>query len=76
MPDNIVLNAVNKKTIQSLLNFQTGISAAVHATVEIKQLISHTKTAIVDTIISLQDSGWEVIQFHRHTSYLKWFMTF
>ena len=34
----------------SVSDFHTGIDAAVHATLDIKQHISHTRTAIVDTI--------------------------
>ena len=38
MPDNIVLNAANKKTNKSFWDFQTGIYAADHATMEMGQL--------------------------------------
>ena len=41
-------------------DFQTGISAVVLATLQEEQLISHTKTAIIDTTTSLQGSNGEV----------------
>ena len=40
----------------SLSDLQTGIVAAIHATSDTEQLISHTKTALVDTIACLQGS--------------------
>ena len=43
-PDNIALNPANKKTEQ------TGIGFTAHATLDMEQLISHTRTAIVDTL--------------------------
>ena len=53
-PDNITLNPANKRIDQSLSDFQTGIIAAAPATLDTEQLISHTRTAVVDTIASLQ----------------------
>ena len=47
LPDNITLNASNKKTDQIPSDFQTGISAAAHATLYIEQLISHTSGDII-----------------------------
>ena len=38
--DNILLNAAGKAG-QSLMDFQTAISTAAHATLEMEQLISH-----------------------------------
>ena len=38
-------------------DFQTGIGVAAYPTMDTEQLISHTRTAVVDTIASLQD--WE-----------------
>ena len=43
------------------LEFQTGTSAAAHSTLDTKQLISHSRTVLVDTIASLQDSDGAVI---------------
>ena len=40
-PDNITLNPANRKADQSLSEFQTGIGAAAHATLDMEQLISH-----------------------------------
>ena len=45
----------------SLSDFQTGIGAAAHAPLDRKGLISHTRTALADTIASLQGSDGEVI---------------
>ena len=58
---NITLNPANKKTDESMSDFQTGIGAVVHATLGTKQLMSHTTAAFVDTIGSLQDSERGVI---------------
>ena len=41
--------------------FQTGIGAAAHATLDMEQLISHLRVALVDTISSLPDSEGGVI---------------
>ena len=40
------------RTDQTLSDFQTGISAASPAILDTEQLISHTRTALVDTIAS------------------------
>ena len=61
-PVNITLNASNKKTGQSLSDFQTGIGAAAYATLDTEQLISHIRTVFVDNVASLQGSGGRVIQ--------------
>ena len=60
-PDNITLNPANRKADQNLSEFQTGIGAAVHTTLDTELLISHTRDADVDTISSLQDSEGGVI---------------
>ena len=52
-PDNITLNPTNKETVQSISYFQTCIGTVAHATLYTEQLISHTKTALVDTIASV-----------------------
>ena len=49
-PDNISLNPVNKK---SLYDFEMGIHAAAHATLDTNQLISHTSAALIDRVASL-----------------------
>ena len=49
----MVLNPANKKTDQSLSDFQTGTGVAAHATVDIKHVISCMRTALVDTIAFL-----------------------
>ena len=48
-------------TDQSLFDFQTGIAAAAHATLDTEQLISHTRATHVDTIASLAGSDQKVI---------------
>ena len=60
-PDNITFTPTSRKADQSLLEFQTGIGAAAHATINMEQLISHLRVALVDTISSLPNSGGGVI---------------
>ena len=60
-PDNITLTSTNRKTDQSLSEFQTGIGAAAHATLDAEQLISHLRVAIVDTLSSLPGSEGGII---------------
>ena len=50
-PDIVTLNPANKRIV-----FQTGTSAAVHATLDTEQLTSCTRTPLVDTIFSPQGS--------------------
>ena len=52
-PDNITLNSANRKAYQSLPDFQTGVGAAAHATLDMEQLISCLWFALVDTLSSL-----------------------
>ena len=59
--ENITLNPAYKKADQSLSDFQTGIGVVAHATLDMEQFIPHTRTALVDTIASLQDSLGGVI---------------
>ena len=44
-----------------LSEFQTGIGAVTHATLDIEQHISHTRTALVDTVASLQGADGGVM---------------
>ena len=60
-PDNISLNSANRKVHQSLSDFQTGIGAAAHATLDTEQLISHFQVALVDTLSSLPEAEGDVI---------------
>ena len=55
-PDSITLNPANKKTDESLADFETDIGTAGHATFDTEQLISCTIAILVDTSVSLQDS--------------------
>ena len=59
--DNITLTSANRKADQSLSDFQTGVCAAVHATLDTEQLISCLRVVLVDTLSSLPDSEGGVI---------------
>ena len=66
--DNITLNPFNKRIVQSLSDFQTGIGAAAHDTLDTEQLISHTWSTLVNTVTSLRGSYSGVIaasQMHK-----------
>ena len=60
-PDNITLNSANRKADQSFSDFQTGVGAPVHATLDMEQVISHLRVALVDTLSSLPDARGGVI---------------
>ena len=60
-PDNITLNSANRKAYQSLSDFQTGVGATAHATLDMEQLISHLWVALVDTLSSLPEADGGVI---------------
>ena len=60
-PENITLNSANRKADQSLSDFQTGVGVAAHATLDMKQLISHLWVALVDTLSSLPKAKGGVI---------------
>ena len=60
-PDNISLNPADKRTDQSLYDFQTGIGAVTHATLDIEHFFSHTRGAHVDTVACLQHYDGGVI---------------
>ena len=55
-PDTISLNSANRKADQSLSDFQTGVGAAAHATLDMKQLISYLQVALADTLSSLPEA--------------------
>ena len=59
--DNIILNSANRKADQSLSDFQTGVGAAAHATLDMEHLISCLWVALVDTLSSLPDAEAGVI---------------
>ena len=58
---NIILNAAKMKKNQSLSDVQRCADVATHATLEAEELVSHTKTVIVDTITSLHGSDGQDI---------------
>ena len=60
-PDNISLNSANRKVDQSLSDFQTGLGATAHATLDTEQLISRLLVALVDTLSSLLEAEGDVI---------------
>ena len=60
-PDNITLSSANRKADLSLLDLQTGVCAAAHATLDTEQLISHLRVSLLDTLSSLPDSEGGVI---------------
>ena len=55
------MNCVNRKADQSLSDFQTGVGAAAHATLDMEQLISHLQVALGDTLSSLPEAEGGVI---------------
>ena len=60
-PDNISLNSANWKADQSLSDFQTGVGATAHATLDTEQLISDLQVALVDALSSLPKAEGDVI---------------
>ena len=63
--DNITLTSANSNADQSLSEFQTGIGAAAHTTLDTEQLISHLKVALVDTLSFLPNSEGGVLPVSR-----------
>ena len=61
IPNNISLISANRKADQSLSDFQTGVGAAAHATLDTEQLISHLWVALLDTLSSLPKAEGDVI---------------
>ena len=55
------MNSANRKVDQSLSDFQTGLGATAHATLDTEQLISHLQVALVDTLSSLPEVEGNVI---------------
>ena len=53
----MTLNPSNTKTEQSLYDFNTDIGAAGHATMDMQQLNSHTRTLLVDKTLYLEGSS-------------------
>ena len=51
------LTSANRKADQNVSEFQTGIGAFAHANLNMEQLISQLRVALIDTISSLPDSG-------------------
>ena len=55
------MNSANRKADQSPSDFQTGVGAAAHATLDTEHLISCFWVALVDTLSSLPDVKGGVI---------------
>ena len=55
------MNSANRKVDQSLSDFQTGLGATAHATLDTEQLISRLQVALVDTLSSLPEAEGDVI---------------
>ena len=75
-PDNISLNSANRKVDQSLSDFQTGLGAAAHATLDTEQLISHLQVALVDTFSSLPEAEGMLYLCLKCVNYFSGFMAF
>ena len=71
-PDNISLNSANRKGDQSLSDFQTGLGATAHATLDTEQLISCFQVALVDTLSSLPEAEGDVIPVSEVHKLLLW----
>ena len=72
LPENISLNSANRKADQSLSDFQTGLGATAHATLDTKQLISHLQVALVDILSSLPVAEGDVIPVSEVHELLLW----
>ena len=57
-PGSITMTSANRK---SLSDFQTGVGAVAHTTLDTDQLISHLRVALLDTLSSLPNSEGGVI---------------
>ena len=55
------MSSANRKVDQSLSDLQTGVGAAAHGTLDIEQLISHLRVALLDILSSLPDSDGGII---------------
>ena len=71
-PENISLNSANRKADQSLLDFQTGVGATTHATLDIEQLISCLWVSLVDTLTSLPEAEGDVLPVSAVHELLLW----
>ena len=56
----------------SLSDFQTGVGATAHATLDTEQLISHLQVALVDTFSSLPETEGDVIPVSEVCELLLW----
>ena len=60
-PDNISLNSANGKADQPLTDFQTGVGATAHATLDTEQLTFYLQVALVHTLSPLPEAEGGVI---------------
>ena len=70
--DNISLNSANRKVDQSLSDFQTGLGAATHATLDTEQLISHLQVALIDIFSLLPEAEGDIIPVSEVHELLLW----
>ena len=68
LPDN----SANRKVDQSLSDFQTGVGAPAHATLDTEQLISCLQVALVNTLSSLPEAEGDVIPVSEVHELLLW----
>ena len=61
LPDNFIIDTANKKTDQSLSDFQTCTDDVALATLEMGQLISHMGSAIINTTTSFLSFGGDIL---------------
>ena len=66
------MNSANRKVDQSLSDFQTGLGATAHATLDREQPISHLQVALVDTLSSLPEGEGDVIPVSEVCELLLW----
>ena len=75
-PDNITLTLANRKADQNLSDFQTGIGATVHATLDTEQLISHLRVALLILCPLCPILREEFYLFQKYMNCFSRFMTF
>ena len=74
--DNITLSSANRKADQSLLDLQTGVDAAAHATLDTERIFSHLRVALLDTLSSCLILREALSLFLKCMIYFSRFITF
>ena len=70
------MNTANKKTDQRLSEFQNVINTTVHATLDIEQLIFHTRMHLLIPLLLYNVLMERLFQLHKCMNCLPRFMTF